>query len=47
MEMIKYYIESFSPVSGDTKDMCWHRFFSTYQGEVQIYWKELLPIYAN
>ncbi|NFO32809.1 hypothetical protein FDB37_04120 [Clostridium botulinum] len=35
-----HYIESFSPVFGDTKDMRWHRFFSTYQGEVQIYWKE-------
>lgn len=35
-----HYIESFSPVSGDTKDMRWHRFFSQYQGELLIYWKE-------
>jgi len=35
-----HYIESFSPVPGDTKDMRWHRFFLKYQGEVQIYWKE-------
>lgn len=35
-----HYIESFSPVPGDTKDMRWYRFFSMYQGEVQIYWKE-------
>lgn len=35
-----HYIESFSPVPGDTKDMRWHRFFSQNQGEVEIYWKE-------
>lgn len=35
-----HYIESFSPVSGDTKDMSWHRFFSQHQGEVTIYWNE-------
>ncbi|MBF8983990.1 GIY-YIG nuclease family protein [Lutibacter sp. B2] len=35
-----HYIESFSPVSGDTKDMRWHRFFSQHQGEVEIYWKK-------
>lgn len=35
-----HYIECFSPVPGDTKDMRWHRFFSQYQGEVEIYWKE-------
>jgi excinuclease UvrABC nuclease subunit len=35
-----HYIESFSPVPGDTKDMRWHRFFSQYKGEIEIYWKE-------
>lgn len=35
-----HYIESFSPVPGDTKDMRWHRFFSQHQGELEIYWKE-------
>lgn len=35
-----HYIECFSPVPGDTKDMRWHRFFSQNQGEVEIYWKE-------
>lgn len=35
-----HYIESFSPVSGDTPDMRWHRFFLKHQGEVEIYWKE-------
>lgn len=38
--MKSHYIESFSPVRGDTKDMRWHRFFSQYQGEVEVYWKE-------
>ncbi|HYE10700.1 MAG TPA: GIY-YIG nuclease family protein [Patescibacteria group bacterium] len=35
-----HYIESFSPVPGDTKDMRWHRFFSQHQGELEVYWKE-------
>jgi hypothetical protein len=35
-----HYIESFSPVPGDTKDMRWHRFFSSHQGELTVYWKE-------
>jgi hypothetical protein len=35
-----HYIESFSPVAGDTKDMRWHRFFSQHQGELEVYWKE-------
>jgi excinuclease UvrABC nuclease subunit len=35
-----HYIECFSPVPGDTKDMRWHRFFSQNQGEVEVYWKE-------
>lgn len=35
-----HYIESFSPVPGDTKDMRWHRFFSEHNGEVKVYWKE-------
>jgi excinuclease UvrABC nuclease subunit len=35
-----HYIESFSPVPGDTKDMRWHRFFSQHQGELEIYWLE-------
>jgi excinuclease UvrABC nuclease subunit len=35
-----HYIESFSPVPGDTRDMRWHRFFSQNQGEVEVHWKE-------
>jgi hypothetical protein len=35
-----HYIESFSTVPGDTKDMRWHRFFSQHQDEVEIFWKE-------
>lgn len=38
--MKSHYIESFSPVPGDTKDMRWHRFFSHHQGEVEVFWKE-------
>lgn len=35
-----HYIESFSTVPGDTKDMRWHRFFSHHQDVLEIYWKE-------
>jgi len=38
--MKSHYIESFSTVRGDTKDMRWHRFFSQNQGELEVFWKE-------
>ncbi|MCC5910862.1 MAG: hypothetical protein JJT76_10540 [Clostridiaceae bacterium] len=39
--VISHYRESFKPVSGDTKDKRWHRFFKTNSGTVRVYWKEL------
>jgi len=36
-----HYISSYQEVSGDTKNKKWHRFFSSNQGKLRIYWKEL------
>lgn len=36
-----HYLESFQTVRGDTKDNRWHRFFSSHQGKVTVYWMEL------
>jgi hypothetical protein len=36
-----HYISSYQEVAGDTKDKKYHRFFSTNQGKLRIYWKEL------
>ena len=39
--LISHYIESFQPVSGDTKDQRWHKFFSQHQGIMEVWWIEL------
>lgn len=36
-----HYLESFQPVKGDTRDNRWHRFFSSHQGPVTVYWAEI------
>jgi len=36
-----HYRASFEPVSGDTKDKRWHRFWSAHKGKLTIYWKNI------
>ncbi|MBU3918873.1 hypothetical protein KKC63_03140 [Patescibacteria group bacterium] len=36
-----HYISSYQEVSGDTNNKRWHRFFSSHQGKLRIYWKEM------
>ena len=39
--MWSHYLESFQTVKGGTKDNRWHRFFSSHQGTVIVYWAEI------
>jgi hypothetical protein len=39
--LLSHYRECYEGVPGDTKDKRWHRFFSSNQGNLMVYWIEL------
>lgn len=36
-----HYEESYREINGDANSKAWYEFFSSHQGKVKIYWKEL------
>jgi hypothetical protein len=41
IRLLSHYRESFEEVPGDTKDKRWHRFFSSKQGKLKVFWIEV------